>query len=259
MIRKTKTRTCKCVCLVGLMVGLVAVTTPFVVHAQSGGDINALLSAYRNSFNAISSEFAEVNFSYHGLQDERIEGWRQETCPQLQELVANRDVVSHSFSIISQEIAATQSTEAPMRIPEVARVGDRFTEFLEDEDNILQTSEFSQDARELILQHAIRFRPFVARATEHVIGRSMSSFNANLLQHGVIRLCAEEYSPAHNESTATWKSWLWHGLEFIGGSAVFLANVVANPEPTTKAMSMYLGSVVAGSGYSGLSSLMEGN
>ena len=40
--------------------------------------------------------------------------------------------------------------------------------------------------------------------------------------------------------------------EFLGGTALFLVNIVVNPEPTTKAMSAFLGAVIASNGYSGL-------
>lgn len=254
MNRLHKDRTCTRLGLI-LLAGLIALTSATVARAQSNDNMVHALNPFIHSFNQLAGNFGEMGFNYRGLQDERISSWRTTICRDLVEAVEDENMVN-AFRSISSESARIIADSAVLdQLPPLAKNGDEFTRFLDEEEKYLTQLELSQQSRELALQQAVRFRAHIANSTAQYIGANMSQFSLQQLRDRVTLLCDDQYSPAHNESTAGWKAWLWHGLELLGGFAVFSANLLANPEPTTKAMSMAIGTIVAGNGYSGLSSL----
>ncbi len=247
--------------VIGLLLALAGIAHTPVVHAQSE-DIHEVLRSVLGSFNELSANFSEMYFRYDDLEDERIRGWRAMTCIELQEIIDDRNTFTEALRVVSEEIIETVETnnsQAFGQLRGIAQEGDAFTEFINEEKAILTEFDLSQNSWEIILQQAVGWRSSIVHATDQQIENTVSSFSSDFFVDGVISLCDDNYSPEHNESTAGWKSWLWYGIEFIGGTTVFLGNLLADPEPTTKAMSMFFGGMVASNGYSGLSTLFRNN
>ena len=241
-----------------LLVGLMALTSATIARAQTNDSMDQAIRPFIESFDSLASNFGEMGFEYLELQDEHIISWRTDICPGLVEAVRSDGSTASAFHSISQEtVRISKESEVLAQLPPLAQNGDDFTRFLDNEEEYLSRLNLSQNSRELVLQQAIRFRTHIANSTVPEISATMSTFSLEQLRGRVTVLCDESHSPAHNESTAGWKSWLWNGLELLGGTAVFAANLLADPEPITKAMSMYFGAIVAGNGYSGLSSLFR--
>ena len=252
MILRFNVHTRNRLCALGLLIGLIGLTAPTAAQSQPTSSIRDTLSPFVHSFNRLSTELSEMRFEYSAIDDERIQNWRAMACGELMEIYN-----------VSGEVQQIININMARQIPMIARNGDTFTTFLNQEKQLLTNSErlgelrFSDDSWEIVLRQAIQFRLQIATSTPHQVVNTISEISIERLREGTVLLCDDAHSPARNESTAGWKTWLWHGLEVIGGTAVFLGNLLVNPEPNTKAMSMYLGTLVAGNGYSGLSALLR--
>ncbi len=241
----------------GLLIGLIGLTAPTTAESQSTSSIQKTAYSFIINFNRLASNLSEMKFRYSDIGDDKIQSWRARTCEGLMQVYQTSEEIPQLLIIVSENVVR--------QIPMSASSSDAFTTFLAQEKEHLTNATqlqlgeltLSGHSWEIVLQQAIRFRPQIATSTPKRVAKAISEISIKRLREGTTLLCDNAYSPVGNESTAGWKTWLWHGVEFVGGTAVFLGNLLGNPEPSTKAMSMYLGSIVAGTGYSGLSALLR--
>ena len=222
-------------------------------------DVLATRNSIISGFNVLTELLVQANFMFHNLTDQDIQEARENVCGGL---LANRTQPDDPVS----EINGLISVNAVQELPSVAKDGDRFTDFINEEETLLRgmneelfeiplTQSSWQFALTLLVQSrqhiSVLDREEIQDVFPDIIGSHFQYF-----PQALSFLCDERHSPARNESTATWSSWLWHGAELLGGSALVLVNLAANPEPITKGMSTFAGAVIASSGYQGLTNLM---
>lgn len=160
-------------------------------QAQEQGPLDrAVLDSAASAFNILASRFEEFGYRYWPMQEDYLRGTRNEVCA-----IVDTDDGRTGVRLIAN--AGRQSlrelTDAERRdLWERARSGDRFTEFLREEDDLLARNDvLTEEARELVLQLAIDFRRSVAWPASDD-QEALSDYDA---EFGVTLLCDEQRSP----------------------------------------------------------------
>ena len=161
-----------------------------------------------SSFNQLANKLYERDFYLSSFTDLEIATIRNRVCG---ELGSDGDAgpISKDDGLVS--VTAVQN------IPQVANDGNEFTNFLREEQDILTTAGVSGPGREFALILAIQSRPFLTNFNNESIRDSFSQIPdiyGRQFSEGMNLLCLERHSPANNQSTASWRSWLWHGGNF---------------------------------------------
>ena len=219
-------------------------------QAQEQGQFDrAALDTVASAFDTLAENFAELGYKYRPMQEEYLQRTRGDVCAIFStdgqigvELIAND----------GQQFLRNLTNEQKRDLWDQARSGDRFTEFLYEEDDVLANNEIlGPEARELILQLAIDFRRSVAWPDSDDLG----ILSGQEAAFGVTLLCDEQHSPGRNESEASWWTWFRGAVKFVGGIVTAGADAVFAPS-AIKPLSVRIGLGAARSGYYDLACLI---
>ena len=210
----------------------------------------AALDSVASAFNTLAADFADLGYKYGPMQEDYLQATRERVCA-----IVDTDDGRTSMVLIAngaRQSLSELTDEQKRDLRERARSGDRFTEFLREEDDVLSHNEvLTVEARELILQLAIDFRRSVAWPASDDV-EALSDDEADF---GVTLLCDEQHSPGHNESEASWWSWFRGAFKFVGGIVTAGADAILAP-PAIKPLSIRIGLGAARSGYYDLACLI---
>jgi len=233
-------------------VGLVVAIFPLIGSAQAAehDDIEPVVL----SFNPLADRYAEVRFRFSDVSSDYWRTTRELVCQQL-----DTDVGRASVNAIANMVSESTIT-GHGALQDTARNGDRFTDFLRQENEILASYGFNNNARNLALHLAIAYRRPLATFSDsdRSIDRVTQFLSAQNLAHGLTLLCSPSHSPTHNQSDAGWLTWGWAATKFLGGLAMVAANTLSGAATgPVAAMSVTLGGIMADSGYGDLEVLLS--
>jgi len=192
------------------------------------------------------------------MSDEYLASTRRGVCDELNS-DAGHDGVAAIIRYASEVVAEESGALQP-----IVRSGDEFTDFLRQEDQILESYGLGEAARELALRLALAHRRWTATSNTETIRAAVArTLDPSRLQQGVTLLCAPDHSPANNVSHASWLSWTWAATKFVGGLAIVGINASslfasAGLSASFAAISGVLGAQALGSGINDLGTLLPG-
>ena len=183
---------------------------------------------------------------FSAAQNDYYRSTRSEVCSSLPD---DRHVYVNSGSI-SAEITRIVESSSLVNLRAMVHGEERFREFLVDERKYLEGTVFDSGVWRLTERMAVAARKYIVQSDKEMTAATLSGFSSTKFSHGVALLCKKE--PVGRSS---WRKWIWSGGQLLGGTAMFLGNLFLVPEPTTKTMSMFVGTIIASTGYSELSAL----
>ncbi|MDE0460580.1 MAG: hypothetical protein OXI15_25115 [Chromatiales bacterium] len=239
--------------VLGLTLAMVVAVGTSTARAQENVLESARFDLVIAAFNVLGNFLAEFQFYDARLNDADMNNIRSKVCNPLNSISRNElDTLAMALSTSLQVSSENPATAAQ----QIARNGDKFTEFLKAERAAFRRDEFElrEPAQALALQLMIAHRGHIAR--DGIPTETVEDLPSTLTM-GKMLLCEDEHSPANNESSASWWSWVWAGTKFVGGLVVAGVDVTPHVPPQYKRLSVSLGLRAVRNGFSDLVTLIR--